>query len=64
MSEQGEVMELWATKGTWTLHATEGCCRGRGHRRQVKDHANPAYFDLDRFVLCPSAKKLLENVRA
>lgn len=46
--------DLWATRGTWTLHLSKNCCGGRWNRVQVRDHADPTYFDLDRFALCPA----------
>ena len=63
MSEQAVVENLWATKTTWTLHASSTCCGNRGYRSlprtQVKNHADPSHFDLDRFTPCLAAEKLL-----
>ena len=65
MSEKAVVENLWATKTTWTLHASPDCCGNRGYRSlprtQVKDHAEPGYFDLDRFTCCFPAQKLLDR---
>lgn len=65
MSVQAVVENLWATKTTWTLHASSTCCGNRGYRSlprtQVKAHADPSYFDLDRFTPCVAAQKLLAD---
>jgi hypothetical protein len=61
-SEKGRG-DLWASKSGLLLHATEWCCQGPHHERmQVKDHADPSYFDSPRFSLCSFA--LLSGERA